>query len=672
MKSHVHLVDGYTGVAVGILQDANRFLGTNSREADRDNDRLLSLIKHRGLGFLTLTLPAVGKIFDRALCTGRLPLISEPGFGKEGKGSILPRFLGSMWMRVFDSDGYVLVEPCITAIACLRQIFYCFKKARLTCDPERITSVLNDFKRVDKELPKSSRNWLDPRGFNDDHTDVHLTDVRQYDAGFEPIVDCDFAVDDRSDTIHALDVLQRVCDVVSSSFGSFEPEEWKPRHGRGAVADGRLGRDHKWSFPTWSTRLESVFPLSHFGYANVGLWANSIHQGESAFEDREVSGRLITVPKDMKGPRLIAAEPIAHQYCQQAILSFLVMAVHTGHLRDVINFNDQERSRYMALEASRDDGHATIDLSHASDSVSCWLVERLFRRNKTLLRALIASRTSSVVLTDGEIFSLQKFSTMGAATTFPVQTIFYACVCIAANMIENGVVETDDIYRLVSTRKWSSCVFGDDIIVTKNAAKRVVQLLTELGFEVNPTKTFLEGNFKESCGMDAYAGVEVTPTYVLDLYDTTRPSTLASVTECANNLHLAGWWSASEALESTVPRKMRDQLPIVAASSGCHGRISFCGERLSHLRSRWNADLHRREFRTISVVTLPSRISTDGNASLLQYFMEAPNPTLEAYWSSDETSELPSKWTVGYDERPRLGIKSRWVATPDQINADRG
>lgn len=649
MKSQVHLVDGYTGVALAVLQDIQGFLGTNSLEAARDNERLLSLIKHRGLGFLTLTLPAVGKLFDRALSEGCLSLLHHPGFGRENKVSVLPRFLGSVWSQVFHEDGSVLERPSINAIACLRQFFYCFKKARLDCDPERITRVLSDFKRVDEALPKADYDWSDPHGVYDGLFDVHFTDVHLRDAGNLSVVDGNKPNHDPELPATAFDVLQFVCDIVASSFGEFDPEAWAPKHGRGAVADAKLGKSFKYDFPTWSARLETVFPQSHFGYANVGFWSHSIHDGCEKFEDREAPGRLSTVPKDMKGPRLIAAEPICNQYCQQAILAFFVRNVHCGLLRDLINFSDQEASRSWALEASRIDSHATIDLSHASDSVSCWIVERLFRRNKTVLTALMATRTSSVVFPNGETMNLKKFSTMGAATTFPVQSIFYACVCIAAELYSNGILEYTDINRALYDRKWSSRVFGDDLISPKHAAKHVVQFLIQLGFEVNQDKTFLEGNFKESCGMDAYAGVDVTPSYVKDLYDVSRPSTLASVRKSSNNLFTRGWWATSRALELTVPSNIRDNVPVVHASSGCPGWASFCGDDFSGLKRRWNQDLQREEYRIMDVTTSIKRRSPGGSASLLQYFMESPEPHMMIDWSS------------GYDERPGLMVKARWV-----------
>lgn len=649
MKSQVHLVDGYTGVAMAVLTDIQGFLGTNSLEAARDNERLLSLIKHRGLGFLTLTLPAVGKLFDRALATGCLPALDHPGFGRSGKGSVLPRFLGSVWSQVFSEDGSVLESPSIIAIASLRQLFYCFKKARLDCDPERITSVLNDFKRVDEALPEADYDWSDPLGVYDGLFDVHLVDVHLRDPGNFQVVDGVEPIRNLELPAGAFDVLQFVCDIVASSFGEFDPEAWAPKHGRGAVADARLGKSFKYDFPVWPSRLETIFPSSHFGFANVGVWADSVHTGDIAYEDFEVPGRLITVPKDMKGPRLIAAEPTSNQYCQQAILAFFVRTVHSGLLRDLINFSDQEASRSWALEASRTDSHATIDLSHASDSVSCWIVERLFRRNKTVLSALMATRTSSVTFPSGEVMNLKKFSTMGAATTFPVQSIFYACVCIAAELWADGVLDFVTIYSHLKDRKWSSRVFGDDLISPKRSAKYVVQFLTDLGFKVNPDKTFLEGNFKESCGMDAYRGVDITPSYVLDLYDVARPSTLASVRECSNNLFLGGWWHTSRALELTVPLSIRENVPVVNASSGCPGWASFCGDDFSGLKTRWNTNLQRAEYRIMDVTTSIKRCSPGGNASLLQYFLESPEPGTMI------------KWNSGYDERPGLMVKSRWV-----------
>ena len=450
-----------------------------------------------------------------------------------------------------------------------------------------------------------------------------------------------------------LDVVQLCCDIIAVDLGVFDPLANRPKHGRGAVADAQLGRSFKYEFPNWPARLESVFPISIFGFANEGMWADAVANGDFLPGTDEVPSKLFTVPKDMRGPRLIAAEPTANQYCQQSILSFLVRGVHTGILRSVINFADQGPSRSMALSASARNDFSTIDLSSASDRVSCWLVERAFRRNLSLLTALAATRTSSVLFPDGNKWLLRKFTTMGAATTFPIQSIIYAMVIHGVEAWLEGCRSYAEVKRHLTTRMSAFRVFGDDLIVPSDSTELVIRVLTYLGFRINQTKTFTDGKFRESCGMDAWDGVDVTPCYVLDLFDQARPSSLASVIESSNNLHLGGWWKTASKLTSTVPQKLLREVPVVAIGSGCPGRESFSGPDLSALKSRWNQGLQRMEYRIKDVCTSPVRVSPGGNASLLQYFLEAPDPETTVMWSS------------GYDERPRLMVRSRWVVPAD-------
>jgi hypothetical protein len=647
MKSLTLNSGGFQGVALAVLSDIQCFLGTPDLEAERDNAKLRSLIEHRGLGYLTLDLPELGKIFDQALASSALPRVLTPGFGARIPGSILPRFLGTMWIAVFDTDGRLRENPCIATIACFRQFFYCLKKARLACDPQRVTEVYDDFKKVDVGLRGPLLNWSDPTEPNNAMFNCHLTDGYYEQLGDPKELDCSYAISP-FDFKRVLDVAQFCADIVSTSLGNFAADEWYPKHGAGAVADLKLGESSKYDFPSWSSRLESVFPMADVGFANYACWADATNNGEIRFDDREISSRLITVPKDMKGPRLIAAEPISNQYCQQAILSFLVNGVHTGLLSEQINFFDQDLSRSMALSASADEKFATIDLKHASDSVSCWLVERFFNRNRSLLEALMASRTASCVFPDGETMNLKKFTTMGAATTFPVQSIIFATICIAAECWLEGITDYVGCRDFMRKKSAGSRVFGDDLIVPTDAAKLVIQILNYLGFEVNTSKSFWTGKFREACGIAAYDGVNVTQTYVLEVYDESRPSTLASVRDCSNNLHLAGWWKTASVLASTVPERIRKNLPVVQAESGCPGWVSYVGYSVQGLRKRWNASLQREEVRVLDVKSKAKRISPGGNGALLQYFLEAPNPDTMVTWSH------------GYEQRPCLMVEARW------------
>lgn len=646
MKSS-SLVGGIQGVALCVLADVQCLLGYDDQESARDYERFRSLVETRGLAWLTLDLPELGKIFDRSLSEGALPKLSIPGFGKLRKGTTLPLLFGELWLAVFDEGGQLREEPCIATIACLRQIFFCLKKARLDCDPSRIAAVFDEFKLVDQELREPSLNWDDPTSPDNALFNNYLTDGCSEQPRDSEIMDGGNAIYD-NDLWEVLNVVQYCYDIVSSRYGIFDPLEWNPKHGAGAVADARRGKEYKYAFPNWSARLESVFPLADIGYANYSLWGDDLLHNNVGFEDREVPSRLITVPKEMKGPRLIASEPISNQFCQQAILRFLVNKTHNGILNGNINFHDQELSRVMALSASADRKYATIDLKHASDSVSCWLVERFWNKNRSVLSALMASRTSSCLFPSGEIMNLKKFTTMGAATTFPIQTILFAATCIAVECWSEGGRSVKDMLSFLKRRKGRSRVFGDDLIVPTDSAKTVIKVLNFLGFEVNLTKSFTEGNFREACGIAAYKGTDVTQTYVYETFDRARPSSLASVRECSNNLHLAGYWNTAAFLASTVPPSVARHIPVVQAESGRPGWASFVGSSLSGLVTRYNEDLQRVEVRTVDVVTSTDRTKPGGSGALLQFILEAPEPSSMVTWEH------------GFEQRPRLLVKSRW------------
>jgi hypothetical protein len=78
-------------------------------------------------------------------------------------------------------------------------------------------------------------------------------------------------------------------------------------------------------------------------------------------------------------------------------------------------------------------------------------------------------------------------------------------------------------------------VFGDDIIVKKEAYAFLVRSLTKLGFKVNDDKSFNTGPFRESCGYDWYNGHFVRGVYVTSL------ETVSDVYSAVNRLNR---WSA--------------------------------------------------------------------------------------------------------------------------------
>jgi hypothetical protein len=173
----------------------------------------------------------------------------------------------------------------------------------------------------------------------------------------------------------------------------------------------------------------------------------------------------------------------------------------------------------------------TIDLSSASDSVSWSLVKRIFPPK--VLKHLLATRTKTVKTPGGELVELNKFAPMGSALCFPIQcTVFSAVVILAGILYRWGIEECQpdllsglDVSNLIQRtfrtslldvsedhRLQAFFVYGDDIICDSRITSNVVDLLRALGFRVNIGKSYTGPSlFRESCGIFAFNGIDVTP-----------------------------------------------------------------------------------------------------------------------------------------------------------------
>jgi hypothetical protein len=153
----------------------------------------------------------------------------------------------------------------------------------------------------------------------------------------------------------------------------------------------------------------------------------------------------------------------------------------------------------MAKRGSLDGDLATIDLSSASDSVTLRLVTDIFGPSK-LGRWLLATRSTHTLISD-DVVRIAKFAPMGSACCFPVQCLIFAGVILATHRRA-----TRSSADLADFR-----VFGDDIICPSSISYDVMENLVDLGFSVNTEKTYVTGDYRESCGMDAWCGHDVTP-----------------------------------------------------------------------------------------------------------------------------------------------------------------
>jgi hypothetical protein len=266
----------------------------------------------------------------------------------------------------------------------------------------------------------------------------------------------------------------------------------------------------------------------------------------------------------------------------------------------------------MALTASIDGSLSTVDLSEASDRVPHDLALTMFDCNPVLRDAIDACRSTHAKLPNGTIIGpLRKFASMGSALCFPVESMYFYTVCVVALLrIRNLPVTPSNCYS-VSRDVY---VYGDDIIIPADETVVVLEYLQKYNCKVNRHKTFWHGFFRESCGLDAYKGVNVTPVYVRQEHpkNQRQASNIISWCATANLFYRKGYWRTAQYMFDIIERVIGN-LPYVSEDSGGLGRISFLGYRSVE---RWNDKLHRFEVRAMAPEAVRRTDELTGYAAL--------------------------------------------------------
>jgi hypothetical protein len=246
-----------------------------------------------------------------------------------------------------------------------------------------------------------------------------------------------------------------------------------------------------------------------------------------------------------------------------------------------------------------------------------------------------------------KLWKLRKFASMGSALTFPVQSIVFLCLALAVGCYQEQV----PYYRVRSLRK-KVRVYGDDIIIPAGWVPQFRAVLTALGLKINEAKTFTGKNFRESCGVDAFRGANVTPANVIQFYEESKPTSLRSVVEISNNFYLRGYFAASLRILSSVPKDVLKYVPWTKPGSRTFGRISGSGF-VPTSKVRWNVNTQVEEFLMLDVISSQPADGQryEGFANLLQYFTEDPSKSDISVWASGQLA------------KPLPLIRKRWVST---------
>lgn len=385
------------------------------------------------------------------------------------------------------------------------------------------------------------------------------------------------------------ELTRRLRAIVTTWFSSLRCEDLPFGHGPGAVSEGSLSLADKYL-------AVGTDPLLRYCYGDVSYVPNQCFTRQA---------RLIVVPKNVLKDRTICAEPATLMFyqkgVQRALYDYITQHPYLGRR---IPLRDQTRNGQLALKASASawrwngpwDEHtcSTIDLQMASDRLS-WATVRSIFRGTPLLRHLWATRSREVVLPDGRILPLAKFAAMGSALCFPIQSIVYAACC-------------EDAARSESSRFKTWSVFGDDIICHAAIHDRVIESLGRLGLVINHTKTFAGTHpFRESCGVEAFDGEDVTPVTLTGLSRSSEG--IMAALDKAGELYSTGNNLASiylyQWVYANLPKSIR---PFLDVGPNAYYKFAF---DLFQGRKRWSKRYQRAQRPVILARVMKQHVPDD-------------------------------------------------------------
>ena len=540
-----------------------------------DLKTIKSRVEHEGLSFLQITLPSFGKDLQKGLDLGYVSDDLFVGFQRTGG---LPRFLSGFLRLVFDSkSGRLLNEPSIDAIFWIRQITLAFEKMSDTCSDARNQSALQRYVECENELRQ--RPDLDPQLARD--------------------------------FLRVSGLLWN--DILSAVDSDVANLRLIPKHGPGSTAD-RISGNQKWDQTVWPDRLNDVFNFVDYILPSARHYAELSDRVTFIEPGAELPVRVITVPKTLRTPRIIAIEPTAMQYAQQAVLGSIVQHLERFSIpRSLIGLLDQTPNQRLAEEGSLTGSLATLDMKEASDRVHNQHVRLLLSRYPHLFEAVDACRSRKADVPGFGVIRLAKFASMGSALCFPFEAIVFATlVFLGIERDLNRPLTKKDILSFIGRVR----VYGDDIIVPVEHVASVSRTLHDFGHVVNSGKSFWNGKFRESCGKDYYDGHDITIVRLRSGLPSSRKHVpeIISTVSTRNQFYYAGHWKIAAFLDDILNRVI--PFPNVTERSQLLGRHTFLP--IVNDGEGWDDELHLPLVTGVVVHAPSPSCEIDGYPALLK------------------------------------------------------
>lgn len=585
-----------------LVEDAYDALAPHTSRAGllRDKATIQRRCKCEGLVFLTERLPELGKSFLTYIETG------SSDFAGYHTRDQLPVFLRGLF--VCYERGYKRV----TAFKAIHQITSLCKKLRGDYDERKLAEQYNSFCEVDEEL-----------------------------ASVDNLVE--------EDTDQVLKLARFFCN---EHFKILDPETapgFIGRPGPGATED-QCPRPMRYEPQRLYRVHDDVMPYAQWWYP---LLCDVNHRARHykrlmKYSSHQPIARLKYVPKTAGKARGICIERNESQFLQQTLAAGILRHINSSSLSSYIQIHNQNLNANLALESSWTQDWATIDMSDASDRIARSLVKYIFQ--DTLLVDYLMSVSTSVIMPDKSlepflaeigappVVIARKFAPMGSGLCFPIMTLihYYLIKAMICRIHQTTPEEAGKVY-----------VYGDDIVIQSKYASTVFEQLPKYGMKLNRTKSFVASKFRESCGIHAYNGVDVTPVYLKYTTKTDQPGHLHSVAINEKDLRDRGWKLAADHLESKLLSLGLKRVPKGTGLYGLQRESYECGYPF---KLRWNGCYQRWEWKapTLASRTVTSAVSTQTGA-LMRYWALACE-------KAAEVEEVPLDSVTH--------IKWRWLPAP--------
>lgn len=553
----------------------------------KDKEYLAQRFESEGLTFLTKVLPKLGKSLDSWMR-------DESASWEYTPGSFNRQFLSGV--RALITREGISANDRAAVLGWVRQLSYLTYKLELPFSEGQLQTAFDSFEARNSELE----------------------------------------VSDGKITFYQVGEAARLCGKVLEGFRA---HPLLPKHGPGAVATGEVGEE-KWTFSRLYTEAHRVFPWYDYFVPTPRVWTQDPMYALKWYKSLErlthSEARLIAVPKDSRGPRLISEEPLEIQYLQQGLRESLVSHLERAspHTRGFVNFERQDINSSLALQSSKTGEYATIDLSDASDRVSDFLVYLLFP--DSVYRSLRAVRSHYTILPCGRKVRLNMHAPMGSATCFPVMAL--VCWCLCKSALRNvATIGNRNVY-----------IYGDDIIVPVDGYEAVCEGLEAFGLRVNRDKSYHTGLFRESCGVDAWNGYNITPFRLKQAPPSHRNdvSGLANWVAVHNGLVAKGYTLTPQRMSTVVEKVVGIPWNIPGVP------LSFVDDTLAPssvralnkgFKQRWNPTSCQHEIRMSVVRQAPSISKLAGWRRLHRNLLVMPRN--------------PDRW----QRRNAVSLKTAWV-----------